>query len=319
VSAALCHCGKEGFYLRQHSGDVLCEKCFVKSVERTVFKTIKREKLFIPNDRIMVALSGGKDSIVLIHILSKIERSYGTELIAVTIDEGLSGYRQEGLEISAKVAKDLKIEHRVITFKEIYGHSLEEICKIAEEKGIGLLGCTFCGILRRRLLNDYACRIKATKVATGHNLDDEAQTVLINVLRGDFSRLARLGAKPVATRTGFIPRVKPLRYVPEREIAAYAYLKGFPLYERECPYVRASLRDEVRDILNCIEAQHPGTKFSVVRGTDRISDLLKDKVIKSEVRRCSRCGSPTGREVCRMCEVLSMLGIDGTFINHLTE
>lgn len=267
----------------------------------------------------MVALSGGKDSVALINLLSKVEQSYGTELIAVTIDEGLSGYREEGLEISAKVTKDLKIEHRVITFKETYGYSLEEICKIAEEKGISLLGCTFCGILRRRLLNDYAFKINATKVATGHNLDDEAQTVLINVLRGDVSRLARLGAKPVASRTGLIPRVKPLRYVPEREIAAYAYLKGFPLYERECPYVRASLRDEVRDILNYIEARHPGTKFSIVRGTDKISDLLKDKVIKSEVRRCSRCGSPTGREVCRMCEVLFMLGIDGTFINQLTE
>ena len=121
---------------------------------------------------------------------------------------------------------------------------------MAFSKKIGLLGCTFCGILRRRLLNEAALKLGATKVATGHNLDDEAQTVFINLIRGDVSRLIRLGIKPLKYREGFIPRVKPLRYIPEKEIAIYAYLMGFPLYERECPYVRASLRDEIRDILN---------------------------------------------------------------------
>ena len=319
MSVPLCHCSKDGFLYRPYSGEILCKGCFIKSVERTVLKTIKREKLFDPRDRIVIALSGGKDSIALIHILSKIERRYGAEMIALTIDEGLQGYREEGMAISRGVAKTLNIEHRVITFREFYGHSLEDIIKIAKEKGIALLGCSFCGILRRRLLNDYALKIGATKVATGHNLDDEAQTVLINVLRGDVTRLGRLGAKPVAPRAGFVPRVKPLRYLPEREIASYVYLKGYPLYERECPFVRDSLRDEVRDVLNNIEAHHPGTKFSIIRGTDRISALLKERMLESNVRLCNRCGSPTGREVCRTCEVLSMLGIDGTFINHLIE
>jgi len=319
LSSPLCKCGKEGFYLRRHSGETLCKRCFIKSVEKIALKTIKRDKLLTPDDRVMIALSGGKDSVALAHILSKIEHSYGTELFAITVDEGLRGYREEGLKISKRVSEKLGIEHHVITFKEVYGHSLEEICKFAEEKAVGLLGCTFCGILRRRLLNDAAMKMGATKVATGHNLDDEAQTILINILRGDISRLARLGAKPIRLREGFIPRVKPLRYVPEREIATYVYLKGYPLYERECPYVRASLRDEVRDILNNIEARHLGTKFAIVKGADRISVLLKEKIMESEVGRCSRCGAPSGREVCRMCEVLSMLGIDGSFINHLAE
>lgn len=311
---ATCGCGKEGFILRPHSGEVLCRKCFIRSLERTAFKTIRREKLFSPDDRVMIALSGGKDSIALAHILSKIERSYGTKLFAVTIDEGLQGYREEGVEIARNVCRTLDLEHQIITFKESFGYTLEEICGIASAKGIGLMGCTFCGILRRRLLNDIGLKMGATKVATGHNLDDEAQTVLINVLRGDVERLARLGAKPVIHRTGFVPRVKPLRYIPEREIAAYTYLMGYPLYERECPYVRESLRDEVRDMLNSLESRHPGTKFSVVKGTNRISEMLKEKVAKSEIRYCSRCGSPTGREICRMCEILSLLGIDGNFL-----
>jgi uncharacterized protein (TIGR00269 family) len=319
MSSPVCRCGKKGFYLRRHSGEILCRKCFIKSVERIALKTIKRDKLLTSDDRIMIALSGGKDSVALIHILSSIERSYSTDLFAVTVDEGLRGYREEGLEISKRVTKELGIEHHVITFKEVYGHSLQAICKFAEDKGVGLLGCTFCGILRRHLLNDTAMKMNATKVATGHNLDDEAQTILINILRGDISRLARLGTKPIALREGFIPRVKPLRYVPEREIATYVYLKGYPLYERECPYVRVSLRDEVRDVLNDIEGRHPGTKFAIVKGADRISELLREKIMESEVGRCSRCGAPSSREVCRMCEILSMLGIDGSFINHLAE
>jgi uncharacterized protein (TIGR00269 family) len=317
--AAKCGCGRDGFYRRPHSGEVLCKRCLVNSIEKTALKTVHREKLFTRDDRIMIALSGGKDSVALAHILSKIERHHPTDLIAVTVDEGLKGYREEGLAISRRVCGDLELEHKVVTFKGYYGHTLEEIHRLAKERGTGLLGCTFCGILRRRLLNETALSIGATKVATGHNLDDETQTAMINVLRGDVSRLARLGAKPVKQREGFVPRVKPLRYIPEREIAVYVYAKGYPLYIKECPYVRDSLRDEVRDILNGVEARHPGTKFSVVRGLDRLSELLKADVEASVIGSCSRCGSPTGRKICRTCEVLGLLGIDGNYINHLAE
>ncbi len=279
----------------------------MKSVERTVLRTIKREGLFEPKDRIMVALSGGKDSLALLSILSKIERRYGTEIFAVTIDEGVRGYREEGLNIAKRVTGELGIEHHVVSFKEAYGSSLEEIYNLASTKGIKLLGCTFCGVLRRRLINEAAIKFGATKVATGHNLDDEAQTVFINLMRGDVARMIRLGTKPLKVREGFVPRVKPLRYVPEKEIAIYVYLKGYPLYERECPYVRASLRDEVRDILNRIEQRHPGTKFSMVRSVDKLSSLLRGEI--GEIKYCKSCGSPSGREVCRMCELLSMLGL----------
>ncbi|MEM1670352.1 MAG: TIGR00269 family protein [Candidatus Methanomethylicaceae archaeon] len=300
-----CKCGKEGFYLRRHSGEILCKKCFIRSIEKTIHKTIKREKLFEPNDKIMIALSGGKDSLTLLYVLSK--RKYGSEIFAATIDEGVSGYREEGISIAKKMVEKLGIKHYIFTFKEFYGYSLEELYELAFSKKIGLLGCTFCGILRRRLLNEAALKLGATKVATGHNLDDEAQTVFINLIRGDVSRLIRLGIKPLKYREGFIPRVKPLRYIPEKEIAIYAYLMGFPLYERECPYVRASLRDEIRDILNQIENRHPGTKFAMIRTVDKLTQLLKDKI--GEIKYCIKCGSPSGKDICRTCQILSMLGI----------
>ncbi|MCS7097366.1 MAG: TIGR00269 family protein [Candidatus Methanomethyliaceae archaeon] len=299
-----CKCGREGFYLRRHSGEILCKRCFTRSIEKTVFKTIRRERLFEPNDRIMIALSGGKDSLTLLYILSKCKY----EIFAVTIDEGVSGYREEGISISKSITEKLGIKHYIFTFKEFYGYSLEELYNLALSKGIDLLGCTFCGILRRRLLNSAAIKLGATKVATGHNLDDEAQTVFINLMRGDVSRLMRLGTKPPRHREGFVPRVKPLRYIPEKEIAIYAHLMGFPLYERECPYVRASLRDEVRDLLNQIENRHPGTKFAMVRAADKLSQLLEDRI--GEIKYCIKCSSPSSKEVCRACQVLMMLGIN---------
>jgi uncharacterized protein (TIGR00269 family) len=319
MAAPLCKCGKEGFYLRRQSGEILCKKCFTKSVERIVQKTVKREKIFTPDDRVMIALSGGKDSVALAYLLSKIEKSYGTKLFAVTIDEGVSGYREEGVAITKRITEELRMEHHVVTFKETFGYSLEEICAIAEGKGVGLLGCTFCGVLRRRLLNDLAIKMGATKVATGHNLDDEAQTFLINIFRGDIPRLGRAGVKPVKVREGFVPRVKPLRYLPEREIATYVYLKGFPLYEHECPYVRASFRDEVRDILNSVEARHPGTKYAIVNGSDKLSGMLKGSIERSTVGRCAKCGAPSSRDVCRMCEILELLSVNANFINYLAE
>jgi len=319
VKPKVCKCGKGAFFLRRQSGEALCRKCFIRSLERGVYRVVKKEKLFTPADRILVALSGGKDSVALAHILSKIEGPFGTEIFAVTIDEGVSGYRQEGIEIAKRTAEEAGLDHHIVTFKDAYGYTLEEIVGLAEKKGIGLLGCSFCGILRRRLLNDTAMRMGATKVATGHNLDDEAQTFMINILRGDVSRIGRAGTKPVIQREGFVTRVKPLRYVPEVEIAAYAYLKGYPLYEKECPYVRSSLRDEVRDMLNALESRHPGTKHAIVNGADKLSDMLRDLSEASGIDRCSRCGSPSSKQVCRTCEVLEMLGIKTTLINHLDE
>ncbi|MDI9643599.1 MAG: TIGR00269 family protein [Candidatus Verstraetearchaeota archaeon] len=304
-----CRCGREPFYFRRQSGEVLCKRCFSKGIERIVYKTVKREKLFSPEDRIMIALSGGKDSIALAHILSKIEKSYGTDVFAVTIDEGVRGYREEGVAIASDVASRLQIEHHVFTFKEAYGYTLEEICEIAKMKGIQLLGCSFCGILRRRLINRLALKLGATKVATGHNLDDEAQTFLINVFRGDVERIGRSRTKPLVAREGFIPRVKPLRYVPEKEIAIYVYAKGYPLYQRECPYVRFSLRDEIRDVLNRVEENHPGTKHSIVNVSDSLSKLLEERLVSSKIERCKVCGDPSSRKVCRTCEVFSLLGL----------
>ena len=301
-------CGAKAVYYSVYSGHSFCAKCFMKSVEQRVRATINRYKLFDPEDRIVIAISGGKDSQVLATIIAKVEKDFpGATLSALIVDEGVPGYRDFGLRRSKELCDELGIELTTTSFKELFGYSLPEIVSIAEQKGVSLGACTFCGILRRRAINVKAKELGATKVATGHNLDDEAQTALMNLLRGDVVRLLRLGPKPVEELPGFVPRVKPLRYIPEKETTLYAYFKGYPLYEVECPYVRESMRDEIRSILNEIEGRHPGTKYAIVRAADRLSAMGAS--LKVRVGSCKYCGEPTSRDVCRACELLEVLGV----------
>lgn len=301
-------CSAKAVYYSVYSGHSFCAKCFMKSVEQRVRATINRYKLFDPKDRIVIAISGGKDSQVLATIIAKIEKDFpSATLRALLVDEGVPGYRNFGSKRSKELCEELGIELTMTSFKELFGYSLPEIVSIAEEKEVSLRACTFCGILRRRAINIKAKELGATKVAIGHNLDDEAQTALMNLLRGDVVRLLRLGPKPVEEFPGFVPRVKPLRYIPERETTLYAYFKGYPLYEVECPYVRESMRDEIRFMLNEIEGRHPGTKYAIVRAVDRLSTMGAS--LKVRVRSCKYCGEPTSREVCRACELLEMLGV----------
>jgi uncharacterized protein (TIGR00269 family) len=301
-------CGAKAVYYSVYSGHSFCAKCFMKSVEQRVRATINRYKLFDPEDRIVIAISGGKDSQVLATIIAKVEKDFpGATLSALIVDEGVPGYRDFGLRRSKELCDELGIELTTTSFKELFGYSLPEIVSIAEQKGVSLGACTFCGILRRRAINVKAKELGATKVATGHNLDDEAQTALMNLLRGDVVRLLRLGPKPVEEFPGFVPRVKPLRYIPEKETTLYAYFKGYPLYEVECPYVRESMRDEIRSILNEIEGRHPGTKYAIVRAADRLSAMGAS--LKVRVGSCKYCGEPTSRDVCRACELLEVLGV----------
>ena len=308
----LCtHCGKRrSFYFRRYSGEKLCQQCFVKNVEGLVWRYVKREQLFKEGERVALAISGGKDSYALAQVMRKIAKRFKLDLVAIFIDEGIGGYREEALQLVKQIAKIAEAPLYTSSFKEIFGMSLDEIHRKSMEKGLEFNMCTFCGTLRRRAINDLARELNASKVAVGHNLDDEAQTVFMNLIRGNLIRLAIRTVLYDKRSAGLIPRVKPLRNIPENEVALYAYLKGAQFYERECPYVRVSMRDEVRNILNTLEEKHPGVKFSIVRSADKLAALLKEHpaiLERVKIRHCKNCGAPTTRELCRVCELFQAL------------
>jgi uncharacterized protein (TIGR00269 family) len=264
-----------------------------------------------PKDKIMVAVSGGKDSVSLLHILAKIEKAFPeATLSAVTVDEGIKGYRDEALKVAAKNCRKLGVEHLVTSFKEMYGYQLDEIVNMVrkrEEKG--LTPCSYCGVLRRRALNTVAREADADKLATAHSLDDETQTMILNIIHGDAIRIAR--AKPVLTEIHpkLIQRVKPLCEVPEKEIAFYAYLKKIEFQGIPCPYAQTALRNDVRTILNRMEEKHAGTKFAIFRSIERIRPALETMAEEAKLQDCKICGEPTTGELCKPCQMLQELGI----------
>ena len=265
--------------------------------------------MFDFDDRIAVAVSGGKDSISLLHILAKTERAHPqASLVAVTVDEGIKDYRDEALEIAAANCKKLGIEHHVVSFKQLYGVTLDEIITQAELKGEReITSCAYCGVLRRKALNLAARDVCADKVATAHTLDDEVQTSLLNVFRGDIARLAK--EKPVTDEVHplLVPRVKPFCEIPEKESTLYAYVKKIRFQDTPCPYASEAMRNDIRAMLNRMEEKRAGTKFTVFKSFERIRPALSEVVKKDEFKECIQCGEPAASDLCRTCEMLREL------------
>lgn len=292
------------FYHREHEGVSLCRKCFVDSVETKVRRTITKRQMLELNDTIAVALSGGKDSVALLRIVWKLERRYPpARLVALTVDEGISGYRTEAISISREICDELNIEHVVVSFDELFGVTMDEIASKQNE----LQPCSYCGVLRRKALNQGALRVGATKLATAHNLDDEAQTALLNVMHGDIERIFRASSVPVKTQAKFVPRIKPLAELPERETTLYAYATGIRFQSIPCPYGHDAMRGDIRVTLNRLELKHPGLKHTVCRSVERLSESFQTTSTPRAFRACSICGDPTPNDECEPCKMLKTI------------
>ncbi|MEM0351277.1 MAG: TIGR00269 family protein [Archaeoglobaceae archaeon] len=269
--------------------------------EKKVRGVIKKYRMIESGDRIAIALSGGKDSVTLTNFLLEF---YGErrdlEFFAITVDEGIANYREKTVEVASKVARDLGIEHYIVSFKENFGATLDEMVKVGKK-----LPCSYCGVMRKYLLNRTARDLSATKLATAHNIDDEAQTILMNFINADIDRLARL--IPQREQEGLVMRIKPFREVYEKEVVIYGFLKGYTLIFDECPYSELPIRAPIRDFIYEFEKNHPGRKISILRSLEKLSECLKITNPQIELRRCEICGEPTSQNVCQTCKLISEL------------
>jgi uncharacterized protein (TIGR00269 family) len=307
LSPACDICGKAAVFLDRIRNRHLCAAHFTDDVEERVRCTLQKYAMVQPGDRLAVALSGGKDSTVLIHLLSRLLP--GGDLVAMTVDEGIGGYREATLRSAVETAARLGIEHSTISFLELYGKTLDEMVRGHQDRA-----CAICGILRRKAMNTLARRVGASRLATGHNLDDESQSVLMNWLRGDGERILRRPEEYGGQC--FIPRVKPLREIPEKEVALYGILKGLFVELPECPYMHSALRGEVRGILTSLEDGHPGTMRRVVEGQARLSQqLLSIPRAERPLRACERCGDPSTTRLCQACRLLNNGGGSETIVS----
>jgi uncharacterized protein (TIGR00269 family) len=307
-SAKCSACKRKGAFLnRTYSGERLCKKCFAESVEDKVRATISKYRMLSFNDRVAIAVSGGKDSISLLQILAKMERKYPrASLVAVTVDEGICGYRDEALKIAEENCKLLEIEHHMVSFKHLFGFTLDEIVQRIRTRNNELTPCAFCGVLRRKALNVAALEVKANKIATGHTLDDEVQTSLLNIFHGDIAKLS--AEKPITDtiHPKLVQKVKPFCEIPERESALYAYVKDINFQSTPCPYAGEAMRNDIRNLLNAIEERHAGTKFTVFKSMEKLRPALKI-LEKSEFQECKECGDPAAGNLCMACQLLKQV------------
>jgi uncharacterized protein (TIGR00269 family) len=295
-----CSCGAPSVYFARYSGEHLCPDHFCGWVERRVRKELRKQGPFRKDAHVAVALSGGKDSVVALRLVHGVfADNPRVEVSAVTVDEGIAGYRPPSIEVARRHCEELGVPHLVLSYEETAGVTMDRVVAHPLRKH---MPCAYCGVLRRRNLNEAARRVGATHLATGHNLDDTAQSILMNHLRGDVDRLGRMGPhRPEHVQPGLVPRILPLRLVPEKEVALYAILKGYAFHDGECPYSLDATRGRFRDLLLDLEEKEPGTRHSLVAGWDRLAPLLpRDQKLAA----CRACGEPTSGDVCRACALL---------------
>ncbi|MFH1823336.1 MAG: TIGR00269 family protein [archaeon] len=273
-------------------------------IESKVKNTIKKYKLCSKKDRILVAMSGGKDSTTVAYFLHK----FGYNVEAIHINLLMGKWSDENLRDVKIFCKKHKIKLHVYDVRKEIGYALCYVKAVLKEKA-NLKQCTVCGIIRRKILNQKAREIKATKLATGHNLDDEAQNVLMNLMKGNPELGINLGP-----RTGsisdkkFIPRIKPLYFIKESEVRKFSEKHNLPVLYQRCPCVVGALRHKIRNQLDEFEKKNKDIKENLVNNFLKVQKQMRKNLKVKALKYCKHCGEPARNEVCKACLMLNQIG-----------
>ncbi len=302
-------CAKTAVAFIRYNGTHLCADHFSDYVRRRVKKEVRRQSRFPSGTRLGLAVSGGKDSSVLLELMHRIfRRNRGIELHALLVDEGIAGYRPSSIAMAKQLCAELEVPLAIRSFSDVVGCTLDEI--VAQTRSRPLGPCSYCGVLRRRILNTMARELDLSFIAFGHNLDDMAQSILMNFVRADLTKMTRLGPHRVV-RPGLIPRLMPLRTIPEKESYLYALLNNLAIHEPECPYAEEAHRQLPREIVNMLETRSPGTRHAILSSYDQLCEPLSQVVTEGDmgsmgsmgsIGRCEQCGEPASGSVCKVCE-----------------
>jgi uncharacterized protein (TIGR00269 family) len=268
---------------------------FNQYIRKNARDVIEEYQLIKPKEKVAVGLSGGKDSVLTLHLLVELMEELDFEIFAVSIDEGISGYRFDGIDAARKNAEKLGVELVEGSIKEEFGFSLDQIANLYQS------ACIPCGVFRRQLLNKISHELGADKVATGHNLDDEIQSFLMSFAKADIRRFSKFGPKLDRIHPKLVPRIKPLWKVPEKDVGIWAVMNKVDVHFAECPYSQTSLRSKVKKYLNDLESKRPGTKLLIL---DSFSKTFKFQNKSITIGQCNKCGQPSSLDVCKACEMV---------------
>lgn len=282
-------------------------------------ETIISNSLFKHGERVALAASGGKDSTVLAHIVTTLNarHGYGLDLLLLSIDEGISGYRDDSLDTVKRNEQTYGLPLHVFSYKDLYGWTMDEIVAQIGTRN----NCTFCGVFRRQALDRGAALVRADKIATGHNADDVAETVLLNILRTDVPRLGRCSSA-ITGEEGSLPRVKPFKYTYEKEIVMYAYFKRLDYFSTECKYSPFAARGFAREFAKDLETARPRAILDLVLTAERLR-VKGSSATKPEQRpgKCTQCGYLSSQKLCKACLLLEDLnrGLPRVGLTHPTD
>jgi cytoplasmic tRNA 2-thiolation protein 1 len=298
----------ESVYHREYSGEYLCKKCFLRSIEDKAARTISKYSMIDYGDRVAVGVSGGKDSLSLLYVLKllfDLHPNNGNELVAITIDEGINGYRDESLQIVKDFCARLRVESKVLSYKSLFGIDMDEAMILRSSEKMS--SCSICGTFRRRAIDIAAETVGADIIATAHNMDDQLQTFMINLLAGDVERIGWIYPEPVQYANSGMKKVKPFIEIYEYEIAFYALQREIPFQSEECPYMNESIRTDLREFFNRLERDRPGIKYNAYNSMTKVSKVLRSVPSSSQSKRCSMCGYISTGSICSVCKTQDIL------------
>ncbi|CAD6578806.1 MAG: nucleotidyltransferase [Tremellales sp. Tagirdzhanova-0007] len=315
---SLCHSAR-ALVKRPKTGQQVCKTCFFEVFETEVHNTIiEGQGIFRRGERVAIGASGGKDSTVLAHVLSLLNQRYHYELdlFLLSIDEGITGYRDDSLETVKQNQVEYGLPLKILSYSELYGWTMDKIVEQVGRRN----NCTFCGVFRRQALDRGAAQLGVDHIVTGHNADDIAETVLMNIMRGDVARLSRCTA--VTTQSeDTIKRSKPFKYAYEKEIVMYAYFKKLTYFSTECIYSPDAYRGHARVFLKNLEAIRPSAIIDIIHSGE--SFMLEQSVQKGmkSMQTCLRCGYMSSNDICKACALLQGLeaGLDRSALRQTQD
>jgi len=281
--------------LRAHNAG-FCRPCFLFFFRRQVERAIAHERMIAPGERVLVAVSGGKDSLALWDVLLDL----GWDATGLYVGLGIGGYSDAS-------------RARVEAFARARGVPLRIVALEDEEQGLAVpsvaaatrrMPCAACGTMKRHYFDRAAFDGGFPVLATGHNLDDEAARLLGNTLRWQTDHLARQRPVLPPTHPKFVRKVKPLYLVSEYETAVYAFMRGIDYVVEECPNAAGATQLAYKDALNRLEATSPGTKLAYVREFLRSAQPAFAATERGAPTECTRCGMPAFGEVCGFCRLV---------------
>lgn len=269
---------------------------FNNKIKTNIFNTITEYNLIEPDENIMIGVSGGKDSILTLHMIHeyKKESDINFNIKAVCVDEGIKGYRNHGITAAIENCKQLKIPLEIVSFKNEFGYYLDEIQDIYKSS------CMPCGIYRRYLLNKIANDNNCDKIATGHNMDDELQSFLMTFSRNDYQKFSKFSPKLNKIHEKMVPRIKPLWQLPEKDVGIWCVINNIDIHDEECPYSKTSLRSEVKYFLNKLEEENKGIKKRIFKS---FKETFKLPPVNANLETCTICNQPTANSPCNACKL----------------